>query len=111
MPQSAHVRTAVLDIAYEQDGPAEALPVVLLHGYPYDPRAFDEVVPIINAAGYRTVVPFVRGYGGTRFLPQTFLIDREGRIVKSVLGIQRKGDFEENIKQLLASYLLKKGTL
>src|ERR1700730_1026710 len=68
LPQSAHVRTAVLDIAYEQDGPAEALPVVLLHGYPYDPRAFDEVVPIINAAGYRTVVPFVRGYGGTRFL-------------------------------------------
>ena len=63
MPQSAYVRTSVLDIAYEQDGCAEALPVVLLHGYPYDPRAFDEVVPIINAAGYRTVVPFVRGYG------------------------------------------------
>ena len=68
MPQSAHVRTPVLDIAYEQDGPAEALPVVLLHGYPYDPRAFDEVVPIINTAGHRTVVPYVRGYGGTRFL-------------------------------------------
>src|ERR1700680_3176033 len=50
-------------------------------------------------------------YGGARFLPQTFLIDREGRIVKSVLGIQSKGDFEENIKQLLASYLPKKGTL
>jgi peroxiredoxin len=50
-------------------------------------------------------------YGGARFLPQTFLIDREGRIVKSVLGIQSKGDFEENINQLLASYLLKKGTL
>jgi pimeloyl-ACP methyl ester carboxylesterase len=68
LPQSAHVRTSVLDIAYEQDGPAEALPVVLLHGYPYDPRAFDEVVPIINTAGHRTVVPYVRGYGGTRFL-------------------------------------------
>src|SRR5207302_2109159 len=68
LPQSAHVRTSVLDIAYGQDGRAEALPVVLLHGYPYDPRAFDEVVPIINTAGYRTVVPFVRGYGGTRFL-------------------------------------------
>src|ERR1700681_1544743 len=44
-------------------------------------------------------------YGGARFLPQTFLIDREGRIVKIVLGIQSKGDFEENIRQLLASYL------
>lgn len=72
MPQSAHVRTSVLDIAYEQDGPADALPVVLLHGYPYDPRAFDAVVPIITAAGHRTVVPFVRGYGATRFLsPET----------------------------------------
>ncbi len=68
MPQSAHVRTSVLDIAYEQDGPADALPVILLHGYPYDPRAFDTVVPLINAAGCRTIVPFVRGYGATRFL-------------------------------------------
>jgi peroxiredoxin len=46
-----------------------------------------------HTVGYR--------YGGTRFLPQTFLIDREGRIVKSLLGIQSKSDFEENIKQLL----------
>jgi pimeloyl-ACP methyl ester carboxylesterase len=68
LPQLAHVRTSVLDITYERDGPAEALPVVLLHGYPYDPRAFDAVVPIITAAGHRTVVPYVRGYGGTRFL-------------------------------------------
>lgn len=40
-------------------------------------------------------------YGGTRFLPQSFLIDREGRIVKSMLGIQSKSDLEENIRQLL----------
>lgn len=40
-------------------------------------------------------------YGGTRFLPQTFLIDREGRIVKSILGIKSQSDFEENIKQLV----------
>src|SRR3984893_4584128 len=40
-------------------------------------------------------------YGGTRFLPQSFLIDREGRIVKSIFGIKSKSDFEENIKQLL----------
>lgn len=68
MARSARVRTSALDIAYEEGGPAEALPVVLLHGYPYDPRAFDEVVPVLNAAGYRTIVPYVRGYGGTRFL-------------------------------------------
>jgi len=72
LPQHAHVRTAVLDIAYEDSGPAQALPVILLHGYPYDARAFDEVVPIVNGAGYRTIVPYLRGYGATRFLsPET----------------------------------------
>ncbi|MCX7144437.1 MAG: alpha/beta hydrolase, partial [Proteobacteria bacterium] len=40
----------------------------LLHGFPYDPRAFDAVVPIVNAAGFRALVPFLRGYGGTRLI-------------------------------------------
>jgi pimeloyl-ACP methyl ester carboxylesterase len=72
LAQLAHVRTSVLDIAYEDSGPADALPVVLLHGYPYDARAFDEVVPIVNSAGYRTIAPYLRGYGATRFLlPET----------------------------------------
>jgi pimeloyl-ACP methyl ester carboxylesterase len=58
----------MLDLAYEHGGPADALPIVLLHGYPYDVRAFDEVAPILNAAGFRTIVPYLRGYGPTRFL-------------------------------------------
>jgi pimeloyl-ACP methyl ester carboxylesterase len=62
------VRTSVLEVAFEQAGPRDACPVVLLHGFPYDPRAFDDVVPAINAAGLRTIVPYLRGYGGTRFL-------------------------------------------
>jgi pimeloyl-ACP methyl ester carboxylesterase len=66
--QLAKVRTSVLDVAYEHGGPVDALPVVLLHGYPYDVRAFDEVSTIINAAGFRTIVPYLRGYGPTRFL-------------------------------------------
>src|SRR5262249_56024387 len=64
----AKVRTSVLDVAYEHGGPVDALPVVLLHGYPYDVRAFDDVATIINAAGFRTIVPYLRGYGPTRFL-------------------------------------------
>ena len=68
MAHTGSVRTSLLDIAYEHSGPAAALPVVLLHGFPYDPRCFDAVVPIINAAGHRTIVPYLRGYGGTRFL-------------------------------------------
>ena len=58
----------MLDVAYEQSGPDGALPVLLLHGFPYDPRGYDDVVAIVNAAGFRTVVPYLRGYGGTRFL-------------------------------------------
>jgi pimeloyl-ACP methyl ester carboxylesterase len=68
MTQSIRVKTPVLDVACEQSGPAEGLPVLLLHGFPYDPRCFDAAVAIINAAGFRTIVPYLRGYGGTRFL-------------------------------------------
>jgi pimeloyl-ACP methyl ester carboxylesterase len=63
-----HVRTAILDVAYEASGPQNAFPVVLLHGFPYDPRAFDDVVVRLNQAGLRTLVPYLRGYGATRFL-------------------------------------------
>jgi pimeloyl-ACP methyl ester carboxylesterase len=66
--QSARVRTPVLDVAYEQSGPADGLPVLLLHGFPYDVRSFDGVVALVNAAGFRTIVPWLRGYGGTRYL-------------------------------------------
>ena len=68
MAQSVRVRTPVLDIACELSGPADALPVVLLHGFPYDPRCFDEVATILNVAGFRTIVPYLRGYGRTKFL-------------------------------------------
>jgi pimeloyl-ACP methyl ester carboxylesterase len=64
----ARVRTSVLDVAYEHGGPADAPVVVLLHGFPYDIRSFDDAVAIINAAGLRTIVPYLRGYGATRLL-------------------------------------------
>jgi pimeloyl-ACP methyl ester carboxylesterase len=62
------VRTPALDVAYEEHGPADGDPVVLLHGFPYDPRAFDEVAPALAASGFRVVTPYLRGYGPTRFL-------------------------------------------
>ena len=61
-------RTSVLEIAYEESGPETGFPVLLMHGFPYDPRAFDEVVPPLVAAGHRVIVPYLRGYGSTRFL-------------------------------------------
>jgi pimeloyl-ACP methyl ester carboxylesterase len=64
----AHIRTPVLDIAYEHSGPAGGVPVILLHGFPYDIRGYDDAVALINDAGFRTIVPYLRGYGPTRFL-------------------------------------------
>jgi len=61
-------RTPVLDIAFESAGPADGLPVILLHGFPYDAHAFDAVMPILAASGLRAIAPYVRGYGETRFL-------------------------------------------
>jgi len=62
------VRTDLLDVAYEQAGPSDGFPVVLLHGFPYDPRAYDAVVARLEDAGLRIIVPYLRGYGPTRFL-------------------------------------------
>ncbi len=62
------VRTNLLDIAYEESGPADGRPVVLLHGFPDDVRAWDGVAPPLASAGYRVIVPYLRGFGGTRFL-------------------------------------------
>src|ERR1700727_3110586 len=62
------VRTPILDIAYEETGPADGRPAVLLHGFPDDVHAYDGVAPSLAAAGYRVIVPYLRGYGSTRFL-------------------------------------------
>lgn len=62
------VLTSELDIACDISGPPEAPTAVLLHGFPYDQHCYDAVVPLLNAAGLRTVVPCLRGHGGTRFL-------------------------------------------
>ncbi len=62
------VRTPTLEIAYEETGPADGAPVVLLHGFPDDPHAYDGVAPALAEAGYRVLVPWLRGYGATRFL-------------------------------------------
>ncbi len=62
------VRTPMLEIAYEANGPGDGIPVILLHGFPYDPRAYDVVVASLVSAGCRVIVPYLRGYGPTRFL-------------------------------------------
>jgi pimeloyl-ACP methyl ester carboxylesterase len=66
------VNAGLLNVGYVEAGPANGPAVVLLHGWPYDIHSFVDVLPRLTAAGYRVVVPYLRGYGTTRFLsPQT----------------------------------------
>ncbi len=67
-----HVHAGVLDIAYVELGPKDGIPTILLHGFPYDAHAYDEVASNLAASGHRCIVPFLRGYRATRFLsPET----------------------------------------
>lgn len=66
-----HVRTEVLDVAYEAHGREGGVPVILLHGFPYDARCYDATIAPLTQAGCRIYVPYLRGYGPTRFLSAT----------------------------------------
>ena len=62
------VDASVLNVGYAEAGPANGHPVILLHGWPYDIHSYVDVAPLLAAAGYRVIVPYLRGYGTTRFL-------------------------------------------
>ena len=62
------IDAGVLSVGYAEDGPADGRPVILLHGWPYDIYSFADVTPLLAAKGYRVIVPYLRGYGTTRFL-------------------------------------------
>jgi pimeloyl-ACP methyl ester carboxylesterase len=91
-----HIRTPTLEIAYEESGRVEGAPVVLLHGWPYDPRCYDEVIPPLTAAGCRVIVPYLRGFGPTNFLSadtprsgQQAALGNDLRELMDALGIAR----------------------
>ena len=62
------VDAGLLNVGYAEAGPATGPAVILLHGWPYDIYSYVDVTPLLAAAGYRVIVPFLRGYGTTRFL-------------------------------------------
>ena len=62
-----HVDASVLDIAYFEEGPADGPVVLLMHGFPYDIHSYVDVAPMLAAKGCRAIVPYLRGYGPTRF--------------------------------------------
>ena len=69
--QLKQVRAGVLDTGYAELGPPGGPPVILLHGWPYDIHTYVEVAPLLAAAGFRVIVPYLRGYGTTRFVSDT----------------------------------------
>jgi pimeloyl-ACP methyl ester carboxylesterase len=87
-PQRLVVETDLLAVAVEQWGPTTGDTVLLLHGFPYDPRAFDRVAPRLAEAGLRVLVPYLRGYGPTRFRAvETPRSGQQGALAHDVLAL------------------------
>jgi pimeloyl-ACP methyl ester carboxylesterase len=81
------IDAGVLNVGYAEVGPANGAPVILLHGWPYDIHSYVEVAPLLAAAGYRVIVPFLRGYGTTRFLSsETFRNGQQAAVAADIIA-------------------------
>src|SRR5579863_372956 len=77
-----------LNVGYAQDGTANGPAVILLHGWPYDIHRYVDVAPLLAARGYRVIVPFLRGYGSTRFLSNaTFRNGQQSVVALDVINL------------------------
>ena len=86
--QIQFTKTPSLILAYEAHGPTTGDPVILLHGFPYSPRAYDEIAPALAAKGYRVIVPYLRGYGPTRFNnPDTLRSGQQAALAQDLLDL------------------------
>jgi alpha/beta hydrolase fold len=79
------INAGVLNVGYAEAGPADGPAVILLHGWPYDIHSFVDVAPLLALQGYRVIVPYLRGYGSTRFLSSSTL--RNGEQVAVALDV------------------------
>jgi pimeloyl-ACP methyl ester carboxylesterase len=82
------IDAGTLNVGYAEAGPADGSPVLLLHGWPYDIYSYVDVAPLLASAGYRVIVPYVRGYGTTRFLSgDTFRNGQPSAIAVDVIAL------------------------
>jgi pimeloyl-ACP methyl ester carboxylesterase len=82
------IDAGVLNVGYAEAGPADGRPVVLLHGWPYDIHSYAEVAPLLAGHGYRVVIPYLRGYGATRFLSEeTFRNGEQAALARDVIAL------------------------
>lgn len=101
-PAHRLIDAGVLRVAVETHGAADGPPVFLLHGFPYDVRAYDDVVPALVATGCRVVVPYLRGYGPTRFLsPATLRSGQQAALAHDLIALM---DAMQVPRAVLAGY-------
>jgi pimeloyl-ACP methyl ester carboxylesterase len=82
------INAGLLNVGYVEDGPATGPAVLLLHGWPYDIYSFAEVTPFLASKGYRVIVPWLRGYGSTRFLSaETFRNGQPLAVAKDIIDL------------------------
>jgi pimeloyl-ACP methyl ester carboxylesterase len=82
------IDAGVLDVGYVEAGPADGPPVLLLHGWPYDIHSFVDVIPVLSQKGYRVIVPYLRGYGTTRFLSSgTVRNGQQGALAVDIIAL------------------------
>jgi pimeloyl-ACP methyl ester carboxylesterase len=82
------IKAGLLNVGYAEAGPATGPPVILLHGWPYDIHSFVDVAPSLAAAGYRVIVPYLRGYGSTTFLSNdTFRNGQQGAVALDIIAL------------------------
>ncbi|CAN7369367.1 alpha/beta hydrolase [Bradyrhizobium sp. LjRoot220] len=87
-PVLKQINAGLLNVGYAEAGPADGPPVILLHGWPYDIHAFVDVAPMLASAGFRVIVPHLRGYGTTRFLsPDTLRNGQQGALAVDVIDL------------------------
>jgi pimeloyl-ACP methyl ester carboxylesterase len=92
------VVAGVLNVGYTDAGPANGRPVILLHGWPYDIHSFVDVVPLLASAGYRVVVPYLRGYGTTGFLSSdTFRNGQQAALALDVIALMDALGIEKGV--------------
>ena len=93
-----HINAGVLNVAYAEAGPADGPPVILLHGWPYDIHSFVDVTPMLASAGYRVLVPYLRGYGATRFLlSETFRNAQPSALAVDVIDFMKMLKIEKAV--------------
>ena len=82
------INAGLLSVGYVEAGPADGPVVILLHGWPYDIHSYADVTPLLASAGYRVIVPYLRGYGTTRFLSdETFRNGQQSAVALDIINL------------------------